>query len=105
MTLRPPRTVLAFALTFGCALAVFTLPRFAWNTIQAAGRQQPAAAPATAPGPSAPPPAPPPFAGSTTRAAGGQRPPAAPPAAQAPSAPPPAPPPPPPRTAGQRLTG
>jgi CNT family concentrative nucleoside transporter len=60
MTLRPPRTVLAFALTFVCALAVFTLPRFAWNTIQAAGRQQPAAAPAMAQGPAAPPPAPPP---------------------------------------------
>jgi CNT family concentrative nucleoside transporter len=60
MTLRLPRTVLAFALTFVCALAVFTLPRFAWNTIQAAGRQQPAAAPAMAQGPAAPPPAPPP---------------------------------------------
>ena len=45
------RTVLAFVVTFVCALAVFTLPRFAWNTIQAAGRQQPAAtaAPPTAP--------------------------------------------------------
>src|SRR2546421_3723328 len=52
MTLRPPRTVLAFALTFVCALAVFTLPRFVWNTVQGAVRQQPtvdttAAAPAT----------------------------------------------------------
>src|SRR5881394_217874 len=57
MTLR--RTVVAFAVTFVCALAVFTLPRFAWNTIQAAGRQQPAApaAPAQATSP-APTPAP-----------------------------------------------
>src|SRR2546430_9234239 len=43
MALRPPRTVLAFAVAFVCALVVFTLPRFAWNTIQAAGRVQPAA--------------------------------------------------------------
>jgi CNT family concentrative nucleoside transporter len=43
MSLR--RTVLAFAITFVCALAVFTLPRFAWNTIQGAVRpQQPSAA-------------------------------------------------------------
>jgi CNT family concentrative nucleoside transporter len=38
------RTVLAFVVSFACALAVFTLPRFAWNTLQAARRpQQPAA--------------------------------------------------------------
>src|SRR2546421_9717011 len=43
MALRPPRTVVAFAVAFVCALVVFTLPRFAWNTIQAAGRVQPAA--------------------------------------------------------------
>src|SRR5437868_11482021 len=60
MTLR--RTVVAFAVTFVCALAVFTLPRFAWNTIQAAGRQQPAApaapAQATSPAPTPTPAAP-----------------------------------------------
>src|SRR5207237_1346986 len=48
--------------TFVCALAVFTLPRFAWNTIQAAGRQQPAApaapAQATSPAPTPTPAAP-----------------------------------------------
>src|SRR5437868_1540096 len=43
MALRPPRTVVAFAVAFVCALVVFTLPRFAWSTIQAAGRVQPAA--------------------------------------------------------------
>jgi CNT family concentrative nucleoside transporter len=45
------RTVLACGVTFGCALLVFTLPRFAWNTVQGAVRQQPAAA---APAPAAP---------------------------------------------------
>src|SRR2546423_3925724 len=50
MTLRPPRTVLAFVVTLVCALAVFTLPRFAWNTIQAAGRQAPAGPETTAQG-------------------------------------------------------
>src|SRR4029077_12853636 len=35
------RTVVAFAVTFVCALAVFTLPRFVWNTVQGAVRQQP----------------------------------------------------------------
>src|SRR5690349_21692326 len=55
MTRRLPRTLLAFALSFVCALAVFTLPRFAWNTIQAAGTHQPAAPPGTA---QSPPPAP-----------------------------------------------
>ena len=39
MSLR--RTVVAFAVTFVCALAVFTLPRFVWNTVQGAVRQQP----------------------------------------------------------------
>src|SRR3989441_10645653 len=33
------RTVLAFGVTFVCALLVFTLPRFAWNSLAAAGRQ------------------------------------------------------------------
>ena len=47
MSLR--RTVVAFAVTFVCALAVFTLPRFTWNTLHAAlgGGQQPAAADTT----------------------------------------------------------
>src|SRR5438128_1601550 len=36
------RTVLACAVTFVCALAVFTLPRFAWNSLQGAVRPQPA---------------------------------------------------------------
>ena len=43
MALRLPRTVVAFAVAFVCALAVFTLPRFAWNTIQGAVRPQAAA--------------------------------------------------------------
>src|SRR5207245_4788277 len=30
---------LAFGVTFVCALLVFTLPRFAWNSLAAAGRQ------------------------------------------------------------------
>jgi concentrative nucleoside transporter, CNT family len=38
------RTLFAFAITFVCALAVFTLPRFVWNTVQGAPRQQPTAA-------------------------------------------------------------
>ena len=43
------RTVVAFVITFACALAVFTLPRFAWNTLRGAPppsppqSQQPAA--------------------------------------------------------------
>src|SRR3989441_1907802 len=45
MSLR--RTVLACALSFVCALLVFTLPRFAWNSLQGAVR--PAAAVTTAP--------------------------------------------------------
>ncbi len=44
MWLRPPRTIIAFGVTFACALAVFTLPRFVWNTVQGAPRQQPTAA-------------------------------------------------------------
>src|SRR5438477_6629537 len=60
--MRLRRTVVAFAVTFVCALAVFTLPRFAWNTTQGAGRQQPAApaapAPATSPAPTPAPAAP-----------------------------------------------
>ncbi|HEX9486840.1 MAG TPA: NupC/NupG family nucleoside CNT transporter [Gemmatimonadales bacterium] len=43
MSLRPPRTMLAFGVTFVCALAVFTVPRFVWNTVQGAVRQQPTA--------------------------------------------------------------
>jgi len=43
MSLRPPRTIIAFAVTFVCALAVFTLPRFVWTTVQGAVRQQPTA--------------------------------------------------------------
>src|SRR2546422_7133666 len=35
------RTLLACAVTFVCALAVFTLPRFAWNSLQGAVRPQP----------------------------------------------------------------
>ncbi|HVH68657.1 MAG TPA: nucleoside transporter C-terminal domain-containing protein [Gemmatimonadales bacterium] len=41
MSLR--RTVFAFAITFVCALVVFTLPRFVWNTVEGAVRQQPVA--------------------------------------------------------------
>src|SRR5260370_40499850 len=61
------RTVIAFVVTFACALAVFTLPRFAWNTLRGAprGTQQGASVdttaspPRQAPGPAATP-APPP---------------------------------------------
>src|SRR6266581_8996523 len=54
MSLR--RTVLACAVTFVCALAVFMLPRFAWNTAQAALGQQPVVADSVSrtPTPSAP---------------------------------------------------
>jgi concentrative nucleoside transporter, CNT family len=55
------RTALAFAVTFVCVLAVFTVPRFAWNTVHAALRQQPgapAAPPAAPPAAAAPAPAP-----------------------------------------------
>src|SRR5216684_2905789 len=41
MSLR--RTVLACAVTFVCALAVFTLPRFAWNSLQGAVQPRPGA--------------------------------------------------------------
>ena len=42
------RTILAFAVTFVCALLVFTLPRFTWNSVQAAIYPQQAAAPGAA---------------------------------------------------------
>ena len=52
MSLRPPRTAIAFAIAFACALAVFTLPRFVWNTVQGAVRsQQPVATDSAAPAP------------------------------------------------------
>lgn len=35
------RLVVAFAATFACALVVFTLPRFAWNTLHAGATQRP----------------------------------------------------------------
>src|SRR6266581_2171716 len=43
------RTVLAFVVALVCALAVFTLPRFAWNTVQAALRPPPASADTSGP--------------------------------------------------------
>src|SRR5947208_3830497 len=49
------RTVLACAVTFVCALAVFTLPRFAWNSLRGAGRPQPAPESAVSPSIVAPP--------------------------------------------------
>jgi CNT family concentrative nucleoside transporter len=58
------RTLFAFAITFVCALAVFTLPRFVWNTVQGAvPHPQPTApdhaarspAPSVAPSPDAAP--------------------------------------------------
>src|SRR3989442_9735838 len=56
------RTVLAFGVTFVCALLVFTLPRFAWNSLAAAGRQPvtrpDTTAPAMSPVAAAVPPAP-----------------------------------------------
>ena len=52
MSLR--RTIVAFGIAFVCALLVFTLPRFAWNSVQGAIRaQQPAAN--SAPPPTVPP--------------------------------------------------
>src|SRR5438477_11495484 len=36
------RVVFAFAVTFVCALAVFTLPRFVFNSVSGAVRQTPA---------------------------------------------------------------
>ena len=53
------RTVLAFVVSFVCALLVFTLPRFAWNTIQGAMRQQQPAADTTRAQAPSPAPAPP----------------------------------------------
>ena len=35
------RILLSFAVTFACALAVFTLPRFVWSTVNTAVAQQP----------------------------------------------------------------
>ena len=35
------QTAFAFVVTFVCALIVFTLPRFVWNTLHAAGPQRP----------------------------------------------------------------
>ena len=58
MSLR--RTIVAFGVAFVCALAVFTLPRFAWNTIQAAGTHQQGTPTPAAQGPSPAAPAPPP---------------------------------------------
>src|SRR2546430_8356227 len=49
------RTVLACAVTFVCALAVFTLPRFAWNSLQGAVRPQPAPGSVVSPSIVAPP--------------------------------------------------
>src|SRR5438067_13731365 len=50
----PRRTVAAVAVTFVCALLVFTLPRFAWNSVQGAIRApQPSAN--SAPRPTVPP--------------------------------------------------
>ncbi|HYT82047.1 MAG TPA: Na+ dependent nucleoside transporter N-terminal domain-containing protein, partial [Gemmatimonadales bacterium] len=57
MSLR--RTVVAFAIAFVCALAVFTLPRFVWNTLHGAVRpQQPTAADSAARSPTPPAPSP-----------------------------------------------
>ena len=53
------RTIFAFAVTFACALVVFTLPRFVWNTVQGAVRpQQPVHADSAAPPAAQPAPAP-----------------------------------------------
>jgi len=53
------RTIFAFAVTFVCALVVFTLPRFVWNTVQGAVRpQQPVHADSAAPPAAQPAPAP-----------------------------------------------
>src|SRR5439155_18287892 len=43
------RPVVAFAVTFACALVVFTLPRFAWNTLRGAPAAQDTTARAAAP--------------------------------------------------------
>ena len=49
------RPVVAFAVTFACALVVFTLPRFAWNTLRGAPAPQDSTARAAAPQVQAPP--------------------------------------------------
>jgi len=50
------RVVLSFAITFACALIVFTLPRFVFNTVSGAVVQTPAQDTAKAqPAPPAPP--------------------------------------------------
>ena len=58
------RTLVAFTVTFTCALIVFTLPRFAWNTLRAAAptAQQDSTAHAQAAAPQAQAPAPVPAA-------------------------------------------
>jgi CNT family concentrative nucleoside transporter len=49
------RVIFAFAVTFVCALVVFTLPRFVWNTVSGATAQTPGGAQDTArPAPPAP---------------------------------------------------
>lgn len=52
------RTILAFAVTFACALAVFTLPRFLFNTARAAFPSRPQATQDTTQQATAPAPAP-----------------------------------------------
>src|SRR2546425_1932830 len=54
------RTIFAFAVTFLCAMLVFTLPRFTWNSVQAAIHPQQTAAPAAAAAPAPRTEAPPP---------------------------------------------
>ena len=76
------RTVLAFLVVLASALAVFSLPRLAWNSLQAAVGHEP----------------PPRLAGGTITAP-------QPPAVTTPSAPPRAPPPAPARSLPERLTG
>src|SRR5213080_2770334 len=61
------RTVLACAVTFVCALAVFTLPRFAWNSLQGAIR------PPAAPDAVLPPPAIAPLVAQAAPRSAGQR--------------------------------
>ena len=59
------RTIFAFAITFVCALVVFTLPRFVWNTVQGAPRaQQPTAVDSARANPPPAAPVPPPQAAS-----------------------------------------
>jgi CNT family concentrative nucleoside transporter len=45
------RVLVAFVVTFACALAVFTLPRFVWNSVRPASAQQPPQAGTQAPAP------------------------------------------------------